>query len=52
MEFNIALIGVLIILVIPFVFFIIRRNRKDQRDMEDDFNKREVNPEKHHENHI
>jgi len=52
MDLNIAIIAVLIILVIPFVFFIIRRNRKDQRNMEDDFNKQETKPDKHDGEHI
>lgn len=52
MDINMAIIGVLIILVIPFIFFVIRRNRKDQRDMEEEMNKREMNPDKHDGDHI
>lgn len=50
MDLNMAIIGILIVLLIPFIFFIIRKNRKDQRELEDELNKREMNPDKHDEN--
>ncbi|MCY1536797.1 hypothetical protein D9M68_722680 [compost metagenome] len=52
MDISIAIAGILIVLIIPFVYFIIKRNRKDQRELEEELNKREMKPDKHDGDHI
>ena len=47
MEENglVIVFGALAILV--FVYFVIKRNRKDQKELENEINQREVKPKKH-----
>ncbi len=45
-------IAILIIAILGFVFFVIRRNRKDQKKMEREMNQSELTPDKHQENKI
>lgn len=52
MDISIVIVGILIVLIIPFVYFIIKRNRKDQRELEEELNEREMKPDKHDGDHI
>ena len=45
-------IAILIIAILGFVFFVIRRNRKDQKKMEREMDQSELTPDKHQENKI
>jgi len=47
MEENGLLIVFGVIAILAFVYFIIKRNRKDQRDFEKKLNQSEIKPEKH-----
>jgi|GEM_PF-586020 len=52
MERNSILEGVVVVLVILLIVFLISRNRKDQKKMEQEITKSEIDPEKHDEPHI
>jgi len=52
MKSNSIVIALLIVAILAFVYFIIKRNRKDQKSLEKDLNQREVKPEKHDDEHI
>lgn len=52
MKSNTIVIALLVVAILAFVYFIIKRNRKDQKSLEKDLNQREVKPEKHDEEHI
>jgi hypothetical protein len=47
MNINILVIATAIILVIAFVYFVIKRNKKDQKDLEKEINEREDFPDRH-----
>lgn len=47
MKVNIVVIGIIIIAIIGFVYFVLKRNRKDQKEMEKELNQRELSPDKH-----
>lgn len=47
MEVNKFVIGILVIVILAFVYFVIKRNKKDQKKMEREFNEKEVSPKKH-----
>ncbi len=47
MEVNSTLIAVGVIVILAFVYFIIKRNKKDQKIMEKELNENEVKPDKH-----
>jgi hypothetical protein len=49
MDFNIAIVGVILLLVLCLIGYIITRNRKDRKKFEEDLNQSEMRPE-HHEN--
>jgi hypothetical protein len=40
------------ILAIALIVFVIKRNLKDQKDLENELNERELKPNKHDEEHI
>ncbi|HTM98825.1 MAG TPA: FeoB-associated Cys-rich membrane protein [Pedobacter sp.] len=52
MKSNSIVIALLIVAILAFVYFIIKRNRKDQKSLEKELNQREVKPEKHDDEHI
>lgn len=52
MEINYVVIAILIVAILGFVFFVIKRNRKDQKKMEREINQSELTPDKHQENKI
>ncbi|MEJ5996085.1 hypothetical protein WG904_16775 [Pedobacter sp. Du54] len=47
MEVNSTVIAVAIIAILAFAYFIIKRNRKDQKNLEKELNQSELKPEKH-----
>ena len=52
MEVNKTVIAILIVAILVFVYFIIKRNRKDQKNLQDELNQKEIKPEKHDEENI
>lgn len=52
MKINTVIIAIAIIAVLAFVYFIIKRNRKDQKELEKELNDREVAPDKHDGEHV
>lgn len=47
MKIDILVIVIAAIAILAFVYFIITRNRKDQKKLEDDFNEQELYVDKH-----
>lgn len=47
MKVNIVVIVIIIAAILGFVYFVIKRNRKDQKDLEKEINQREITPDKH-----
>lgn len=47
MKINFILIAVAIVAILGFVYFVVARNRKDQKDLEKELNQKELKPEKH-----
>ena len=52
MKLNTVVIALLVVAILAFVYFIIKRNRKDQQSLEEDLNQREVKSEKHDGEHL
>lgn len=52
MEENGLVIVFGAIAILAFVIFVIKRNRKDQKDLENELNKRETKPEKHDDDYV
>jgi preprotein translocase subunit YajC len=52
MKSNSIVIALLVVAILAFVYFIIKRNRKDQKSLEKDLNQREIKPEKHDDEHV
>ncbi len=52
MKVNSIVIALVIVAILAFVYFIIKRNRKDQKDLEEELNQKEIKPEKHDEEKI
>jgi preprotein translocase subunit YajC len=52
MERNSIVEGLVIVLVILLIVFLISRNRKDQKTMEDEITKSEIDPKKHDDKHV
>lgn len=51
MERNSIVEGVVVVLVILLIVFLISRNRKDQKEIEQEITKSEIDPEKHDDKH-
>ena len=51
-EINTVVIAIVIVAILVFCYYIIKRNRKDLKKLENELNEREVKPEKHDEDHI
>lgn len=47
MKVNIVVIAILIVAVLAFVYFVIKRNRKDQKNLEEELNQKELPTDKH-----
>ena len=47
MKINFILIAVAVVAILGFMYFVIKRNRKDQKDLEKELNQKELKPEKH-----
>jgi len=47
MNINYPILTVVLLIVAALIIFIIRRNRKDQKDYEKESNQSELKPEKH-----
>lgn len=52
MKINVVVIAIVIVAVLAFVYFIVKRNKKDQKKLEQELNQREVKPEKHAEDKV
>lgn len=52
MERNSIVEGLVVVLVILLIVFLISRNRKDQKKMEQEITKSEIDPEKHDDGHV
>ncbi len=52
MKINLVVIAIVIVAVLAFVYFIVKRNRKDQKDLEQELNEREIKPEKHRDQQV
>ncbi|WAC39960.1 hypothetical protein [Pedobacter sp. SL55] len=47
MKINFILIAVVVVAILGFIYFVVKRNRKDQKDLEKELNQNELKPEKH-----
>ena len=47
MKINFILIAVAVVAILGFIYFVIKRNRKDQKDLEKELNQKELKPDKH-----
>ncbi len=47
MKINFILIAVVVVAILGFIYFVVKRNRKDQKDLEKELNQKELTPEKH-----
>lgn len=52
MELNYAIIIPVVLIVVIFIVWLIRRNMKDEKKFEDEINRSEIKPEKHDKDHI
>jgi len=52
MERNTIIEGVVIVAVILLIIYLINRNRKDQKKMEQEITRSEIDPEKHDDPHV
>lgn len=52
MKINFILIAVAIVAILGFIYFVIKRNRKDQKELERELNQKELRPEKHNSERI
>ncbi|ETZ24874.1 hypothetical protein [Pedobacter sp. V48] len=52
MEINYLVVVPVLILVIALILFLICRNRKDQKKVEQELNESELKPEKHNKDHL
>lgn len=52
MKINFILIAVVIVAILGFVYFIVKRNRKDQKNLEKELNQKELKPDKHSDERI
>lgn len=50
MEFNVIVISVLVVAIALFIVFVVKRNRKDQKNLEKELNEKELTPDKHDQN--
>lgn len=47
MKVNSIVIALVVVAILAFVYFIIKKNKKDQKSLENELNQREIKPEKH-----
>lgn len=47
MKINFILIAVAVVAILGFIYFVVKRNQKDQKELEKELNQKEVKPEKH-----
>lgn len=47
MKINTVIIAIVIVAILAFVYFIVKRNKKDRKELEKELNEREITPEKH-----
>lgn len=52
MDLKIDVLVILALVVFILIFIIIKRNKKDQKHLEEELNARELKPDKHDEEHI
>ncbi|MBB2144796.1 hypothetical protein GM921_04830 [Pedobacter sp. LMG 31464] len=52
MKTNTVIIAIVIVAVLAFVYFIVKRNKKDQKELEDELNQKEITPDKHDDEHV
>jgi hypothetical protein len=52
MERNTVIEGVIILLVIILIIYLVSRNRKDQKKIEQEMNQSEIKPEKHDDDQV
>jgi len=52
MKINFILIAVAIVAILGFIYFVVKRNHKDQKELEKELNRKELKPDKHSGNRI
>lgn len=52
MKINIVIIAILVVAILALVYFVIKRNKKDQKELVDELNNSDIKPEKHEEDKI
>lgn len=52
MKINFILIAVAVVAVLGFIYFVVKRNHKDQKDLEKELNQKELKPDKHNSDRI
>jgi preprotein translocase subunit YajC len=52
MKVNTVIIAIVIIAILAFFYFIIKRNKKDQKELENELSQNEVKPDSHTDEHL
>jgi len=47
MKINTVVIAIIVVAILAFLYFIIKRNRKDQKELEQELNQKEIKPDQH-----
>ena len=47
MKINMVVVAIIVVAIIAFVYFVIKRNKKDQQELEHELNSKDVKPESH-----
>jgi preprotein translocase subunit YajC len=52
MKINSVVIAILVVAILAFLYFIIKRNKKDQKALENELNQKEIMPHQHTDEHL
>lgn len=47
MKINLILIAVAVVAILGFIYFVVKRNNKDQKDLEKELNQKELKADRH-----
>ncbi len=47
MKINFIVIAVLVVAILAFVYFVIKRNTRDRKELERELNQKELKPDQH-----
>ena len=47
MKINIAIVAIIVVAILGFVYFVVKKNRRDQKELEQELNEKEITSPKH-----